>query len=160
MTSPDGPHHREPQDEQNSDNSPGPQANEDTEDAQDPRQAASAEPPAPPQAVSQASQRVPSGVGGLDTILRGGFLRGGIYIILGQPGTGKTILSNQIAFNHVSSGHRAVFVSILSETHDHMFAHLSSLSFFNWEPIGNNRLYYISGHGVAQKEGLKGLLPL
>ena len=69
----------------------------------------------------QPLSRVPTGIAGLDTILNGGFLRGGIYFISGQPGTGKTILSNQMAFNHVASGGRAVFVSILSETHARMF---------------------------------------
>jgi circadian clock protein KaiC len=91
--------------------------------------------------------------------LNGGFLRGGIYFISGQPGTGKTILSNQIAFNHVASGGRVVFVSILSETHARMFSHLSSLSFFNLDHVGDS-LYYISGYGTVQKEGLKGLLAL
>lgn len=108
---------------------------------------------------SQALTRLPSGITGLDTILNGGFLRGGIYFISGQPGTGKTILSNQIAFNHVASGGRVVFVSILSETHARMFSHLSSLSFFNLDHVGDS-LYYISGYGTVQKEGLNGLLAL
>src|SRR5215210_5236280 len=108
---------------------------------------------------SQLLQRVPSGISGLDTILHGGFLRGSIYLIVGQPGTGKTILSNQVAFNHVASGGNVVFVSLLSETHSRMFVQLSSLSFFNDEPIGTN-LLYLSGYGVAQKEGLKGLFTL
>ncbi|HST06193.1 MAG TPA: ATPase domain-containing protein [Chloroflexia bacterium] len=102
---------------------------------------------------------MPSGIEGLDTILNGGFMRGGIYFILGRPGSGKTILSNQIAFRHIASGGRAVFVSLLSETHTRMFAHLSSLSFFDPEPIGD-ALYFVSGYGTAQKEGLKGLLAL
>src|SRR5687767_9372026 len=89
--------------------------------------------------------RLSSGVPGLDTIMHGGFLRGGIYIISGQPGTGKTILSNQIAFGHVASGGRVVYVNLLSENPAHLFSHLSSLSFFNQEPIGNE-LYYVSGH--------------
>src|SRR5687768_18619996 len=74
--------------------------------------------------------RVPSGIDGLDTILNGGFLQGGIYFISGQPGSGKTILSNQIAFSHAAGGGRVVFASVLSETHARMFSHLSSLSFF------------------------------
>src|SRR6476469_9505039 len=62
-------------------------------------------------------QRVPTGISGLDTVLNGGLLRGGIYFVSGQPGTGKTILTNQIAFNHAASGGRAVYVSVLTETH-------------------------------------------
>jgi circadian clock protein KaiC len=108
-----------------------------------------------PQAARRPA-RVPSGVPGLDTLMHGGFLRGGIYIISGQPGTGKTILSNQIAFGHAASGGRVIYVNLLAENPAHLFSHLSSLSFFNHDPIGNE-IYYISGHGVMQQEGLKGL---
>ena len=107
----------------------------------------------------QTLQRVSSGIAGLDVILNGGFMQGGIYFISGQPGSGKTILSNQIAFSHIASGGRAVFTSLLSETHARMFAHLSSLSFFDPEPIGDS-LYYVSGYSMVQKEGLQGLLSL
>jgi circadian clock protein KaiC len=43
-------------------------------------------------------ERVQSLVPGLDTVLCGGFLRGGLYMIQGLPGTGKTILANQIIY--------------------------------------------------------------
>jgi circadian clock protein KaiC len=117
-----------------------------------------------PQAASEPQtpmllQRVPSGIEGLDTILHGGFFRSGIYLIAGEAGTGKTILGNQLAFNHAASGGRVVFASLLSETHARMFAQLSSLSFFDEGPIGD-ALYYISGYGVLKQEGLKGLLSL
>jgi circadian clock protein KaiC len=104
-------------------------------------------------------QRVPSGIKGLDTILNGGLLRGGIYFITGQPGTGKTILSNQMAFNHVASGGRVVFASLLTETHDRLFSQLRSFSFFKPEVIGGE-LYYVSAYATMQKEGLDGLLNL
>jgi circadian clock protein KaiC len=48
-------------------------------------------------------ERVPTGIPGLDTVLRGGFLRAGIYIVRGEPGAGKTILGNQFCFNHVAA---------------------------------------------------------
>jgi len=37
-------------------------------------------------------ERVPTGIPGLDIVLRGGFLKAGIYIVRGEPGTGKTIV--------------------------------------------------------------------
>jgi circadian clock protein KaiC len=64
-----------------------------------------------------------------------------------------------MAFNHVASGGRTVFVSILSETHARLFAHLSTLSFFSTEAIGS-ALYYISGYDTVEQEGIKGLLNL
>jgi KaiC/GvpD/RAD55 family RecA-like ATPase len=40
--------------------------------------------------------RVETGVPGLDTILNGGLFKGGVDIVEGPPGAGKTILGNQI----------------------------------------------------------------
>ena len=75
-------------------------------------------------------ERVPTGIPGLDTVLRGGFLRACIYIVRGEPGTGKTIFGNQFCFNHVAAGHRAVYVTLLAETHDRMMLHMQTMSFF------------------------------
>jgi predicted ATP-dependent serine protease len=61
-----------------------------------------------------------TGVPGLDTILGGGFLRGGLFIIQGAPGAGKTILGNQICFHHVAEGGRALYVTLLAENHARM----------------------------------------
>ncbi len=44
----------------------------------------------------EQAPRVSSGVPGLDTLLGGGWLRGGTYIITGAPGTGKTLLGNLV----------------------------------------------------------------
>ena len=103
--------------------------------------------------------RVPSGIPGLDTILSGGFLTGGTYIISGSPGAGKTILGNQIAFHHVGQGHRVVYVTLLAESHARMLSYLSSLEFFNPDPISKT-LNYVSGYRTLQTGGLTELLEL
>jgi circadian clock protein KaiC len=103
--------------------------------------------------------RVATGVTGLDTILHGGFLQGGIYLLRAPSGGGKTVLGNQLCSNHVAAGGRAVYVELLSETHTQMFAHLQSMTFFTMEPI-NRTLHYYSGYGVLEKAGTTGLLEL
>src|SRR5258708_36127281 len=108
---------------------------------------------------AQQLKRLPSGIAGLDVILKGGFFEGGIYLIMGQPGTGKTILGNQICFNHVAAGGRVVYVTLLAEAHARMLIHLQSLKFFTPEPIADS-LYYISGYRVLEQSGLDGLLEL
>ena len=67
-------------------------------------------------------QRMPSGITGLDRILHGGFLKGGSYLIMGPPGAGKTILGNQLCFNHVAAGGRAIYLTLLAETNSRMLA--------------------------------------
>lgn len=104
-------------------------------------------------------ERVTSGIHGLDIVLRGGFFRGGVYILMGEPGTGKTIMGNQLAYHHVHQGGRVVYLTLLAESHARMLAHIGSMEFFDPEPIGQE-LYYISGYTVLQQQGLDGLLKL
>jgi circadian clock protein KaiC len=102
---------------------------------------------------------VPSGIAGLDIILNGGFLRGGIYIVQGHPGAGKTILGNQLCFNHVAAGGKALYVTLLAETHSRMLLHIRNLKFFD-ESVIPAGLYYISAFRTLEEEGLHGLLDL
>src|SRR5438132_2038935 len=74
-------------------------------------------------------KRIPSGVPGLDAVLRGGFLRGGVFIVQGSPGAGKTILGNQICFRHVAAGGRALYTTLLAENHARMLLHIGQLGF-------------------------------
>src|ERR1700746_2400295 len=76
-------------------------------------------------------ERLPSLVPGLDAILCGGWLRGGLYIVRGPPGTGKTILGSQIIYSHAALGRRALFITVLGENHGRMMQHLRPMRFFD-----------------------------
>ncbi len=104
-------------------------------------------------------ERVPTGIPGLDIVLRGGFLKAGIYILRGEPGTGKTIFGNQFCFNHVAAGHHAIYVTLLAETHDRMMQHMQMMSFFDPTCIPDG-LYFINGFRVLEEDGLKGFINL
>jgi circadian clock protein KaiC len=73
--------------------------------------------------------RLASGVPGLDAVLCGGFLRGGLYIVQGPPGSGKTILANQIAHHNAGDQGRAIFITVLGENHARMMLHLKPMRF-------------------------------
>src|SRR5437867_10473913 len=45
--------------------------------------------------------RTPTGIPGLDEILSGGFPRRRVVLIVGGPGTGKTILTSQFLINGI-----------------------------------------------------------
>lgn len=108
---------------------------------------------------TSSDERVPTGIPGLDTLLHGGLFRGSVYLLQANPGSGKTILGNQVCFAHVKSGGRAVFVTLLTESHSKLLAQLASLSFFERERIGE-ALTYVTAYQALEKDGLKGLLIL
>lgn len=103
--------------------------------------------------------RVTTGIPELDTVLDGGLMRAGSYVIAGAPGAGKTILGNQLCFHHVASGKQAVYVTLLSESHGRMLTHLRRMSFFDPKVISES-LHYVSGYPVLRKDNLKGLLTM
>ena len=104
-------------------------------------------------------ERLSSGVPGLDAVLRGGFLKAGIFLIQGSPGAGKTILANQMCFHHAAEGGRALYVTLLAESHSRMLLHIGQLGFFDADMIPS-RIYFVSGFRVLEENGLRGLLDL
>lgn len=102
-------------------------------------------------------ERLPSGVDGLDTVLGGGFFKSGVYIVQGVPGSGKTVFANQLCYRHVAAGGRAVYVTLLAESHSRMLQHIRPFSFFD-ESVLADRLSYISAFNNLEADGLKGLM--
>ncbi|MEX1099934.1 MAG: RAD55 family ATPase, partial [Bacteriovoracaceae bacterium] len=85
---------------------------------------------------------ISTGSDNLDLILNGGLPRRGSYLLRGAPGTGKTVLSNQMAFNHAKNGEKVLYLSGLAENNDTYIYHLSSFSFFQAEDLNKNIFYY------------------
>src|SRR3972149_2624604 len=74
--------------------------------------------------------RTPTGLPGLDEILSGGFPRGRVILLVGGPGTGKTILTSQFLFNGIKLyGENGAFVS-LDESKSHFFR---EMGLFGWK---------------------------
>jgi circadian clock protein KaiC len=103
--------------------------------------------------------RVRTGIPGLDIILEGGFLQGGVYIVEGPPGVGKTTLGSHFCFNHAAAGGRAVYITLLAESHTRLLGHLRRMSFFD-PSVVPDRVSYISAFKVLEAEGLPSLTKL
>jgi circadian clock protein KaiC len=76
------------------------------------------------------SESAPTGVEGLDELIGGGFPRGRVILVLGGPGTGKTILAAQFLYKGISQyGENGIFVS-LDENQDHFYSEMLK---FGWD---------------------------
>ncbi|HEX6048998.1 MAG TPA: ATPase domain-containing protein, partial [Gemmatimonadaceae bacterium] len=69
--------------------------------------------------------RASLGIPGLDQILNGGLPRDHLYLIDGDPGTGKTTLALQFLLHGTAAGERGLYVT-LSETADELRAGAAS----------------------------------
>ncbi|EIK94117.1 circadian clock protein KaiC [Pseudomonas sp. M47T1] len=104
-------------------------------------------------------KRLESGIEGLDLLLKGGLVAGSSYIVQGRPGSGKTILANQLGFNHVRNGGRVLVATLLAESHERLFQYLSTLSFFDPSRIGNE-IQFVSAFDTLENDGLDEVVKL
>jgi circadian clock protein KaiC len=100
--------------------------------------------------------RVTTGIGGLDAMLDGGLLAGGMYVVVGTPGAGKTIFANQLAFHHAAHGHRVAYFTVFGETHTRLLSHIGQFSFFRHKAVGTS-IHYLSGYNEVLTEGIGAL---
>jgi circadian clock protein KaiC len=106
-----------------------------------------------------ARRRMPSGIPGLDEVLGGGLITGGIYVLMGGPGTGKTVIANQLCFMCAQEHRAGVYVTVVSESHSRMIGNLETFAFFDPRPIGDC-ITYVSGVGAQREGGFDGLFQL
>ena len=82
----------------------------------------------------------PIGIEGLDEVLGGGLPRNRLYLVHGDPGTGKTTLSLQFLLEGAKRGERGLYVT-LSETRDELVAVGKS---HGWD-LDNIAIYDVQG---------------
>ena len=76
------------------------------------------------------ANNLPTGVQGLDELLNGGFPDGRVILIIGGPGSGKTILASQFLYKGISDyNENGIFVS-LDETKEHYYGEMQG---FGWD---------------------------
>jgi circadian clock protein KaiC len=78
-----------------------------------------------------------TGVAGLDVVLDGGLEPGGVVVVAGAPGTGKTILAQQMCFAAGTAEHKCVYYTTVSEPHTKLVRHLEPFTFFDAGALGS-----------------------
>ncbi len=95
----------------------------------------------------------------MDEILNGGFPANSINIIMGQPGTGKTIFAEQMVFHHATDNDRPIlYLTTLSEPASKVLTYLQRFTFFDENKIGTSVHYQDIGTELAQ-DGISALVP-
>jgi circadian clock protein KaiC len=100
--------------------------------------------------------RLRSGNAALDEVLGGGLPAHGISLIMGLPGSGKTIIAQQYAFHNADPGRPVVYFSTVSEPMEKIVRFGQTLDFFDASAVGTSVFYQDLGQ-VASKDGLDGV---
>lgn len=87
------------------------------------------------------TDKIKTGCAGLDEVLYGGIPKNTISVIMGAPGTGKTILAEQIAFCNATVEAPALYLTTMSEPLEKFIVHGQSYKFFEPEKVGASVFY-------------------
>jgi len=85
--------------------------------------------------------RISSGNPEVDHILEGGFPANSINIVMGQPGTGKTIFVQQLVFHNASDDRSILYLTTLSEPLPKVVKYLQRFEFYDEKKIGGAVVY-------------------
>jgi circadian clock protein KaiC len=103
--------------------------------------------------------RITTGIEALDGILRGGIPAGSCIMIAGKPGTGKTILANQIVFNNDERDNRTLYLTTMSEPQAKILKFQNEFTYFDISRFQSGVFYYDLST-IIRREGPSKLLAL
>jgi circadian clock protein KaiC len=110
------------------------------------------------EASSDLFPRISTGNPQADLVLGGGLPVNSINIIMGQPGTGKTVFAEQLLFHNAGAGRPLVYVSTLSEPMSKMVSYVQRFSYFDETKLGTEIQYEDVGPLLAS-DGPSALVP-
>jgi circadian clock protein KaiC len=92
-----------------------------------------------------------TGISELDLVLGGGLPVGSLVVLAGGPGTGKTILSQQICFANATPERKAIYYSTFSEPTIKLVRYLEQFDFFDSDSLGES-VEFINLQGLLLDE--------
>ena len=98
-------------------------------------------------------EHLPTGIDELDLVLAGGLRPGSLVVLAGAPGTGKTILAQQICFASATPERRAIYCTTMSEPHSKLVRHLEPFGFFDPDALGRSVEFLHLGDLLTQENG-------
>lgn len=109
--------------------------------------------------VGDDTERMSSGNAEADYILGGGFPSNSINIVMGHPGSGKTIFAEQLIFHNADGKRPILYLTTLSEPLAKVVRYLQGFRFFDEAKLGTQVIYEDVGPQLAA-EGASALIPL
>lgn len=106
--------------------------------------------------------RVSSGNAQLDAILCGGFPANSINIVMGEPGSGKTILAERLIFANArlnDDPRPILYLTTLSEPLEKVVRYLQQFSFYDQEQLMSGAIRYESIAVDLEERGVAALVP-
>ena len=102
--------------------------------------------------------RISSGNREADRVLGGGFPSNSINILMGEPGTGKTLFAEQLLFANANGGRPVLYLTTLSEPLSKVVTYLQLLPFYDESKLGTAVIYDDIGELLATA-GVSALVP-
>ena len=101
--------------------------------------------------------RISTGNPQADEILSGGFPNNSINVVMGQPGTGKSIFAEQMVFQNAGDDRPILYLTTVSEPLAKMVTYLQRFAFFDENKIGKSVIYEDIGAQLIEG-GIRALL--
>jgi len=101
--------------------------------------------------------RISTGNVNADLILDGGFMTNSINIIMGEPGTGKTVFAQQLMFHNASDDRPVLYLTTLSEPLSKVVSYAQRLAFFDATRLSSAIVYDDVGQALVA-EGPRALV--
>ena len=95
--------------------------------------------------------RIQTGNPQADEILSGGFPKHSINIVMGQPGTGKTIFAEQLLFHNAAEPRQSLYLTTLSEPMSKVLSYVQRFDFFDSGRFAEDIHYDDIGAELAER---------
>lgn len=105
----------------------------------------------PAAGTGDGMRRVSTGNADADAILGGGFIADSVNIIMGAPGTGKTLFAQQLALHNADPERPVLYFTTMSEPLSKVVTYLQQQAFYDERKIGTAVRYEDLGQTLAER---------